>query len=234
MVETCRQAGVPLMVHENWRWQRPIRQVKEVLESGEVGEPFRAHLLYANSYPVFENQPYLAERERFILTDMGSHILDVARFLFGEARTLTCQTARVHAGIRGEDVATVMMEMVGPRPVTVICSLSYASRVEHDRYNETTLTVECTRGSVELGPDYWVRVTTARGTLARRYPPRAYPWATSEFAVVHASIVPCLADLLRALQTGQPAATSGEDNLKTMRLVYAAYESADTGRVIRF
>jgi predicted dehydrogenase len=81
MVETCRQAGVPLMVHENWRWQRPIRQVKEVLESGVVGDPFRAHILYANSYPVFENQPYLRERERFILTDMGSHLLDVARYL---------------------------------------------------------------------------------------------------------------------------------------------------------
>ena len=26
MVETCRRAGIPLMVHENWRWQRPIRR----------------------------------------------------------------------------------------------------------------------------------------------------------------------------------------------------------------
>jgi predicted dehydrogenase len=50
--------------------------------------------------------------------------------------------------------------------------------------------------------------------------------------VVHASIVPCNADLLNALRTGQPAETSGEDNLKTMRLVYAAYESAATNRVV--
>ena len=49
--------------------------------------------------------------------------------------------------------------------------------------------------------------------------------------MVHASIVPCLRDLVRALRTGQPAATSGEDNLKTMRLVFGAYESAETGRV---
>jgi hypothetical protein len=37
----------------------------------EVGEPFRANLLYANSYPVFENQPYLRERER-VETQEGS------------------------------------------------------------------------------------------------------------------------------------------------------------------
>ena len=50
--------------------------------------------------------------------------------------------------------------------------------------------------------------------------------------MVHASIVPCLRDLVRALRTGQPAATSGEDNLKTMRLVFAAYESAETGQAV--
>jgi D-apiose dehydrogenase len=236
MVETCRRAGIPLLVHENWRWQRPIRQVKQILDGGRVGRPFRAHILYANSYPVFENQPYLREQERFILIDMGSHILDVARYLFGEARTLYCQTARVNPGIRGEDVATVVMEMSDggevTRAVTVLCSLSYASRMEHDRYNETYITIECTGGTVELGPDYWVRVTTRDGTLSVRYLPEHYPWATPEFAVVHASIVPCLRDLLCALQTGQPVATSGEDNLKTMRLVFAAYESAETGHVI--
>ena len=42
--------------------------------------------------------------------------------------------------------------------------MSYASRVEHDRFPETYVLVEGERGSVELGPDYWIRVTTAQGT----------------------------------------------------------------------
>jgi predicted dehydrogenase len=230
MVDLCRAAGIPFMVHENWRWQHPIRRVKRALELGGLGRPFRAHLVYANSYPVFQNQPFLRELDRFILTDMGSHILDTARFLFGEARTLYCQTARVNPGIQGEDVATVMMRM--GQETTVLCSLSYASRVEHDRYNETYILAECENGTVELGPDYWVRVTTERGTLARRYPPPYYAWSNPDFEVVQASIVPCNADMLRALQTGQAAETTGEDNLKTMRLVFLAYESAETGRVI--
>jgi predicted dehydrogenase len=230
MVDLCRAAGIPFMVHENWRWQHPIRRVKRALELGGLGRPFRAHLVYANSYPVFQNQPFLRELDRFILTDMGSHILDTARFLFGEARTLYCQTARVNPGIQGEDVATVMMRM--GQETTVLCSLSYASRVEHDPYNETYILAECENGTVELGPDYWVRVTTERGTLARRYPPPYYAWSNPDFEVVQASIVPCNADMLRALQTGQAAETTGEDNLKTMRLVFLAYESAETGRVI--
>jgi predicted dehydrogenase len=83
-----------------------------------------------------------------------------------------------------------------------------------------------------LGPDFWVRVTTAHGTLAKRCVPRRYAWADPTYAAIHPSIVTCSAHLLHALQSGQPAATSGEDNLKTMRLVFAAYESAETDRVI--
>jgi predicted dehydrogenase len=230
MVSACREAGIPFAIHENWRWQYPIQQVKRVLCGGAVGKPFRAQITYANSAPVFENHPYLKELDRFILNDMGSHILDVARYLFGEARTVYCQARRVHTDIAGEDVATLMMEMGAG--TTVLCSLSYASRVEHDRFNETYVTIECERGSVELGPDYWVRVTTDEGTLSRRCILPRYEWVDPEYEVVQTSIVPCNAHLLHVLQAGQPAATSGEDNLRTMRLVDAAYESAQTGQVI--
>ncbi len=230
MVQVCQKADIPFMVHENWRYQYPIRQVKKALQEGEVGEPFRGHIVFANSAPVFENHPYLKELEQFIIADIGSHVLDTARFLFGEAKTLYCQTRQVTPGIKGEDVATVMMEMGDG--ITVICSLSYASRVEHDRWNETYMVIECDNGSVELGPDYWVRVTTEKGTLATRCVPPNYDWIDHDYAVVQSSIVLCNADLLRALQTGHPAPTSGQDNFETMRLVFAAYDSAQTGQVI--
>jgi predicted dehydrogenase len=231
MVEVCQKAEVPFLVHENWRWQTPIQEVKKALEAGGAGKPFRGHLIYANSYPVLENHPYLKDLEKFIIADIGSHLLDTARFLFGEAKSLYCQTAQVTSGMKGEDVATVMLEM-GDN-VTVTCSMSYASRVEHDRFNETYAFIECENGSVELGPDYWVRVTTEAGTLAKRCVPPNYKWIDPLYHVVQASIVPCHADLLTSLQTGQPAATSGEDNLETMRLVDGAYQSAQTGQVIK-
>jgi hypothetical protein len=46
-------------------------------------------------------------------------------------------------------------------------------------------------------------------------------------------MVACQADLLRAFTTGTPAETDAADNLETMRLVFAAYDSARTGQVIR-
>ncbi len=230
MVRTCREAGVLFFVHENWRWQTPIRQVKQVLDGGQIGIPFRARIHYCSSFPVFDNQPFLKELEQFILTDMGSHILDVARFLFGEAESVYCQTHRVHRDIMGEDVATVMMKMGDG--ITVVCEISYASRTEHERFPETYIFVEGEMGSLELGPDFWIRVTTEDGTLARRCPSPRYAWADPAHDVVHSSIVACNANLLQALRGEGSAETTGEDNLRTVRLVFAAYESAASGQAI--
>lgn len=231
MAAETRAAGVPFFVHENWRWQTPLRELKRVLDEGSIGTPFRARLDFITGFAVFDNQPFLRETPRFILTDIGSHILDAARFLFGEAASLYCRTHKVHDDIRGEDVATVLLSMTGGADVT--CSMAYAGNfLEHDRFPETYVFAEGDKGSVELGPDYWIRVTTKDGTLARRCPPPRYAWAEPRYEVVHASIVPCCANLLGALRGESAAETTGEDNLKTVRLVFSAYESAARNAVV--
>lgn len=228
LVRYFADRDVPLFVHENWRWQRPLRELKALLDQGVIGPLHRARITYSNSFPVFENQPFLRELGQFILTDIGSHILDVARFLFGEAETLYCQTCRVHADIRGEDVATVMMGMGG---TTVTCELSYASPVEHDRFPETFVFIEGRDGSLELGPDYLLRLTSAAGTLVRRVPPPLYDWADPRYALIHASIVACHGNLIEGLRGGT-AETTGADNLRTCELYLRAYEAADANQVI--
>jgi len=224
MLAACQQAGVPLFVHENWRWQTPLRELKNVLDTAPIGRVFRARVTYSNSFPVFDNQPFLKELEQFILTDIGTHILDTTRMLFGEATTLFCRTARVHPDIRGEDVATVMLGMTSG--ATVTCEMSYASRVEHDRFPETFVFVEGEQGSVELGPDFWIRVTTSAGTHSRRCPPPYYAWADPRYALAQTAGVACNANLLGALRGEGTAETTGADNLQTLELVFGAYESA--------
>lgn len=230
LVGVCKNANVPLYINENWRWQYPLRQLKAALGTGRIGKVFRARIDYRNSFPVFDNQPFLKELDQFILTDIGSHILDVARFLFGDAQTLYCQTYRVHPDIKGEDVATVMLKMESG--AAVICEMSYATKREHDRFPETYVQIEGDRGFLELSHDFWLRETTADGTLATRHKPPRYSWADPAYDLAHASIVPCQLNLARALKGLEVGETSGDDNLKTMQLVFKSYQSADSGQVI--
>jgi predicted dehydrogenase len=232
MVAVCQRARVPFFIHENWRWQIPIRELKRLLDSGAIGSPFRARIDMISGFPVFKNQPFLRDLEQFILSDLGSHTLDTARFLFGEATRLCCQTHRVHREIQGEDVATVMMQMKSG--ATVLVEMAYAENfLERERFPETFIFVEGTKGSLELAPGFWLRVTTSDGTQARRVSPPRYAWADPAYDLVHASIVPCNANLLAGLQGRSHPETTGEDNLKTMQLVSASYASARQGRVCR-
>lgn len=232
MVAVCRAARAPLYVNENWRWQTPIRALAHALAEGAAGSPFRARIEMVTGYPVFANQPFLKDVEQFILADLGSHILDVSRFLFGESVSIYCQHRRVQPSVKGESVATVIMRT--DRDVTVVCELAYAENyLERDSFPETSIFVEAERGSLEVAPGYWLRETTARGTLSRRCRPPHYPWADPAYDLVHASIVPCQANLLAGLRGDAVAETTGEDNLQTVRLVYAAYASAASDVVLR-
>lgn len=231
MVRFCASKHAPLFIHENFRWQTPIRALATELKRGSIGRPFRARIDFISGFPVFENQPFLANLEQFILTDVGSHALDIARFLFGEAKSVSCHTQRIHKKIKGEDVATVMLEMVNGMTVTV--NLAYAGNaLEREAFPETLIFVEGEKGSAELAPGCELRVTTHAGTLSRKVPPPFFSWAAPRYAVVLSSIVPCHKNLLRALQSRGPAETPGADNLRTVRLVFAAYQSAASGRTI--
>lgn len=229
MVAAGRQAGVPLLIHENWRWQSPMRALKAVLESGAIGCPFRARIDFVTSFPVFENQPFLTELEQFILTDIGTHVLDCARFLFGEAQRLHATTRRVNQQIRGEDVATVMTTH---GDCTVVTNMSYASRTEHEKFPETFLMVEGTEGSAEISRGCMLSVTTRTGTVRREVPPPFYHWADPAYALVHAGMVDCQRNLLERLRGNGTAETTAADNLRTLDLVFAAYDSAAHGQTV--
>jgi predicted dehydrogenase len=228
MVDICRDSQIQFLINENWRWQYPIRQFKRILEEKRIGKPFRARVHYCNSFPVFDNQPFLKELEQFILTDIGSHILDTTRYLFGDAQSLYCHTTRVHPDIKGEDVATILLETQSG--MSVICEMSYASRTEIEHFPQTYVYVEGDQGFLELGPDYKVRETTSEGTCVRQFIPKHYPWADPAYDLVHSSIVDCQSDLLKHLKGEKTAETNGEDNFKTVQLVFAAYESARIGQ----
>ncbi len=232
-IQACREAGVPYYIHENWRWQTQLRELKKVLDSGVIGTPFRARISMVSAFNVYLNEPQIKDLEDFVLTDVGTHILDIARFYFGEAQSVYCQVHRVHLDVKGEDIATVMMRMGGRTTVTI--ELGYPENyVEHEYFPETLIYVEGDKGTAEVAKDYWLRVTTREGTLAKRYPPIWYPWVDPNYHVIHSSIVACNANFLQALRGEGPAETTGEDNVKTLKLVYAAYESARNRIVVGF
>jgi len=229
MLRICQSNGVKLFINENFRWQAPIRAFRECIDSGVIGKVFKGRVTFCSAFPVFDNQPFLAELDHFILTDIGSHILDVARYLFGEVETLHCHTNRINPKIKGEDVANVLMKM--SNGISCYAEMSYASILEKEAFPEMLILAEGSEGSVKLDHSYQLSITTREGTQTSTIEPVMYPWVDPEYAVIHSSIVDCQRDLLNGLRGGK-AETTGEDNLKTTELVWKCYESAESNRLI--
>jgi predicted dehydrogenase len=225
MVEVCRAAGVRFMVHENFRWQTPMRALREAAR--EIGPLFHAQISFRSGWDVYAAQPYLATDKRFILYDLGVHLLDLARFFAGEAVRLHCEAQRVNPRIRGEDAATVLLRMDGG--AVCVVEMSYATRPERELFPQTLVRLEGADGTAELGPDYQLAVTTARGTERQSVAPDRYAWSAPPAEAIQQSVVAIQRHWLECLREGREPETSGADNLRTLELVFGAYRSAERG-----
>lgn len=230
MVKACRAADVPLMVHENFRFQSPVEAVRRALNSGEIGEPFWGRFSFRSGYDVFSGQPYLATGKRFIIEDLGIHVLDIARCMLGDVASLTARTNRVNPAIAGEDVATILMDHEGGATSVVDCS--YATRLSTEPFPETLIELDGTEGTIRLHQGYRLEMNGGNGRRVEDVSPPLLPWASRPWHNIQESVVAIQRHWIECMKTGAEPATSGADNLKTFALVEAAYQSAASGQLV--
>ncbi|CAM3277670.1 Gfo/Idh/MocA family oxidoreductase [Paracoccus nototheniae] len=227
MVAAMEQAGKILMVHENFRWQSPVRAVLDALRDGAIGRPFFARFSFRSGHDVFSGQPYLATDPRFIIQDLGIHILDIARATLGDVTRLSASTARINPAIRGEDVATILLDHAGGAASVVDCS--YATRRLPETFPETLIEIDGDRGSLRLEAGYRLVIQTETAEEVRDVAPPLLPWADRPWHNIQESVQIIQSHFIDCLREGRQPETSGRDNLQTLALVEAAYASARDG-----
>lgn len=230
MVEAGEKAGKPLIIHENFRWQRPLMAAKEKLDAGAIGTPTFARISFRHGYDVYANQPYLAETERFAIMDVGLHLFDVARYLLGDARDIHCRTQSTKPGIAGEDAFIATLQQKSGAVVSVECS--FFSKIVPDPFPQTLLWIEGTEGTIEVTGDY--RLLLHRdGSLEELIVEPATPqWGEKPWHAVQASVSAFQAHVVDVLAGRAAPQPSGAHNLETLAMALAAYRSAETGESI--
>lgn len=231
MIETCEKLGVGLTVHENFRWQAPVRATIEHLRSGVIGTPFFGRVSFRSGFDVYRLQPYLARTPRFIIEDLGVHVLDIARALFGDVARLTCETRRINPAIAAEDVATVML--AHEQGVTSVVDFSYATRLANDPFPQSLIEVDGDRGSLRLLADFRLQIHDACGHVETLdVAPVAPAWSDAPWFPIQESVLRLQSEWLADRLRGQRSETCGADNFNTQALVEAAYESAVNGMTV--
>jgi predicted dehydrogenase len=118
ITESAEAAGVPLIVHENFRWEPWYREAKRLLAGGQLGE---LHAITFRLRPgdgqgaraYLDRQPYFQTMPRLLVVETGIHWIDTFRFLCGEVRAVTARLRRINPAIVGEDAGYVIFEFEG-------------------------------------------------------------------------------------------------------------------------
>lgn len=235
---TCRRiaaqagaAGVPVMVHENFRFQKLFRRLREIVDSGEIGPLTFGRLSWRNAVDVYTNQPYLLKTERFMIMDVGIHMLDLARFLFGDAGKVSCLTQSIKEGLAGEDAATLLL--AHDNGATCIVDVSYATQRFPDPFPQTLGEVEGRLGTVEILTGERLAIQSGSTRRVEHVPADDRPWTSAPWTQIQDSVPRTQQHFIDALRDGAEFETSARDSLATYALAEAAYRSAASGRLVK-
>ena len=230
IVEAAKKAGVWLAVHENFRYQAPLRAIRKVIDSGAIGEPSWARIAFRTGFDVYRTQPYFYDEERFVIADVGVHVLDVARFLLGDVQRISCETQRRNPKVRAEDTATMLLRHESGAVSTV--EVTYEARRADDAFPETLMEIEGPRGSIVVTAGCRMKLTSDGEATEHDIGAPLLSWTSHPWHVSQEGAMGACRHFLDCLQRGVPAETRGEDNLRTFALVDAAYRAAAEHRAV--
>ena len=230
MVRAAAAAGVPLAVHENFRYQRPMLAIRETLDSGAIGAVTWGRIAFRTGYDVYKTQPYFHRETRFAILDTGVHVLDLARFFMGEVAHVSCETQRRNPKNAGEDTATMMLRHSSG--AVSLAETTYEARQQPDPFPQTLIVLEGERGSIKLHEDFRMVVTSDGAVTERKVGSPLLPWTSEPWHILQESVLLTQRAIVAAWKAGRDADTSGADNLRTFAVAEAAYAAAASGRAV--
>ena len=231
MVRDAANAGVRLAVNQNGRWDQAFRSVYALKQRGDLGD-----LTYVQIDRVgplrWELWPWLWGRPRVLIVEDAIHFLDIVRFILGEPAWLFADG--FHAGdarIKGETSAIITLAWPGGARGLL---LNHAGVWDDDTH--ATYRFEGTAGVAKGDLGVFYNFPYGReDSLTYRSGRYGADWITPELQGkwIPDALVGPMAELFAAIQEDREPMNSGADNLGTLYLVEAAYESIAKGRAVR-
>lgn len=115
IVEISEAAGIPIIVHENFRFQPWYRLMKHEIEKGTLGDihqlTFRLRTGDGQGPKAYlDRQPYFQKMEKFLIHETGVHWIDTFQYLLGKPISVYADLRRMNSNITGEDAGYFIMD----------------------------------------------------------------------------------------------------------------------------
>ena len=224
IVSLYKKNKTPLMVHENFRWQSPLLKLKEIINKEQLTKPHYAKISFRHANPVgYTNQTYLYDLKEYLTLDVGIHLFDLSRFLMGEAKSIYTVNQNTNNKFKGE---TDFISLIRNRNNSItIVDASISSIKKPDRFAQTLVNLEFSNGSIDL--DYNYKITLHKNNKKKIYDgkPKKYKWISKPWDQIQESVINTHKHFIDSLINNIEHDTSGEDNIKSLSLVFNSYKS---------
>ena len=218
IVEHANEAGVKLAICHQYRWMPVFNAIKKMVDQGYLGELFFLSMDERRSYDYPDN--YYNDQARWLILMDAIHFIDQFRWWTGREpqRVFASLSRRPGQFARGEMLASLILEFGDYLLATYVGNdASYPQSQYHHMRLEGTAGVIRAHFNDLFGPG--ALEYSAVGTEPVWFRPQlegnAFPDSFSGL----------MDDLMHAIATDTEPTVSGADHLKTLKVVFAAYES---------
>jgi predicted dehydrogenase len=211
IAQAAQQSSACFMVAFRHRFLPAIVKLKEIITSGQIGEP----VLFTNVFcgPAFSMKDRWFARKSLsgggTLMDTSVHSIDLFRFLIGEVVAQQALFHRCQPGIEVEDISILSLKAVGGALGTA--SASWVA-------GEGVAMIEVVGQKGKVSFDY--RGTPEVHLKVAGKDPEVIPVATS------LGFGEEIARFAESIQTGKTVACGAEDGLRALEIIEACYASA--------
>jgi len=239
MWQEAERADVRHLCGCNYRFVPAVRLAREVLEAGELGDVvhFRARYLQSWGWDADENAWRLdrSQSGTGAIGDLGTHIVDIARYLVGEIASVSALVRTFVPGREVDDHFVATVEFANG-----VAGTLEASRLARGRINSNTFEVNGTKGSLVFDVERLNELEVADTGSFRRvlvtepeHPYMRYWWPPGHIVGWGDTFTHELGHMLEAIAGEHEVAPHGatfEDGYRCAEVTDAIMRSAASGR----
>lgn len=229
-VRLAEEAGVLLVVHENFRFQPWYAKIREIVGSGAIGDVYQVSFRLRpgdgqGEDAYLNRQPYFQKMDRFLVHETAIHLIDVFRYLCGEVVSVTAELSKLNPAIAGEDAGLILFKFEnGSRGLFDGNRLSdHVAR--NRRLTMGEILVEGAEGAVRLNGDGELFLRAHGQNQERKVD---YEWEDLGFA--GDCVFRLQKHVVECIRQGGKVTNSGRDYLANLRIEEAVYRSSATGK----
>lgn len=232
LIEACDRGGTRLFVVKQNRFNRPVVRLRRALEAGRLGKPVlgTVRVRWCRGQDYYDQDAWRGTwaMDGGVLTNQASHHIDLLQWMLGPVESVKAYTATRLARIQAEDTGVAIL-----RFTSGALGVIEATTATRPKDLEGSLSILGEKGSAVIGGFAVNRLETwnfaeplpedARAAEDSVHPPNVYGFGHYDY----------YRDVIECIRTGRHSMLDGLEGRKSLELINAIYESAETGNEVR-